>query len=336
MLEGLPALRAGRRAAVDRDRSLERGPLGRDRPRVVARVGLLLVGRVVLLVDADQAEPGQRREDRGARADHDRRLAGSDPLALVTALCVGQRRVQDGHPVAEPRAKAPHGLRRERDLGDEDDHAQPAAQRLAGRLEVDLGLPAAGGAVEQEMASFVEGAPQALQRTLLRLRERARLRFARQGVPLGRLRKLLAPLPLRRRDEREGTTGRRAVVVREPQSQLDERRGQRLDDALDRRGLDPVRRRVLELDHDPALASAAEPDRDDVSAHDVLGHLVRERPRERTRRHERVDRGVVRHAPQASGTARHASLSRRPAEPGSAGRERVAGQGSEIRLRRLR
>ena len=160
VLEGLPALRAGRRAAVDRDRSLERRPLGRDRPRVVARVGLLLVGRVVLLVDADQAEPGQRREDRGARADHDRRLAGGDPLALVTALCVGQRRVQDRHPVAEPRAKAAHGLRRERDLGDEDDHAEPAAQRLAGRLEVDLGLPAPGGAVEQEMASFVEGAPQ--------------------------------------------------------------------------------------------------------------------------------------------------------------------------------
>ena len=68
-LEPLPALRPRRRAPVDRDRTLERGPLRRDRAGVVARVGLLLVGGVVLLVDADQAEARHRREDGRACSD---------------------------------------------------------------------------------------------------------------------------------------------------------------------------------------------------------------------------------------------------------------------------
>ena len=74
-LQPLPALRPRRRAAVDGDRALERGALRGDGARVVARVGLLLVGGVVLLVDADQPERGNRGEDRGAGADDDRRLA---------------------------------------------------------------------------------------------------------------------------------------------------------------------------------------------------------------------------------------------------------------------
>ena len=105
-LEPLPALRPRRRAAVERDSPFERSPLGRDRARVVARIGLLLVRRVVLLVDADQADAVHRREDRRARADDDTRLAGRDPFALVAALCVGQPRVQDRDRVAETRAEA--------------------------------------------------------------------------------------------------------------------------------------------------------------------------------------------------------------------------------------
>ena len=272
--------------------------------------------------------------------------------------------MQDRHAVAEACPEAAHGLRCERDLGHEDDHAEVAVERRRRGLQVDLGLPAAGGAVEEEMAAaLVVRAPEPGERTLLRGRQRLRLRLAFQSVPLGRLRQHLAARALRRGDERERAAGRRAVVVRDPERELDERSGQRLDDALDRDGLDPRRGRVLEIDHNPSLTSPAEPDRDDVPAYDILGHLVRERACQSTRRHERIDRGVVRHAPQASGTARHASRfpdvslsvrmrvgqclshgplgralsgARRPAEPGSAGRERVAGQGSEIRLRRLR
>ena len=77
-LERLPALRPRRRRPEDGDRALERRALRRHRARVVARVRLLLVRRVVLLVDADDAERRHRREHRRARADDDRRLARGD------------------------------------------------------------------------------------------------------------------------------------------------------------------------------------------------------------------------------------------------------------------
>ena len=142
-LEPLPALRPRRRAPVDGDGTLERGPLRRDRARVVARVGLLLVGGVVLLVDADQAEARHRREDGRARSDDHRRLARDDPLALVAPLGLGQPRVEHGDPVAEASLEAPERLRRERDLGDEHDRAPASLERGGARLEIDLGLAAA-------------------------------------------------------------------------------------------------------------------------------------------------------------------------------------------------
>ena len=53
---------------------------------VVARRLFLLVGAVVLLVDDDQAEVGERGEDRRARADAHAGLAAAHPPPLVVAL----------------------------------------------------------------------------------------------------------------------------------------------------------------------------------------------------------------------------------------------------------
>ena len=195
----------------------------------------------MLLVDADQAEPRQRGEDRRARTDHDRRVPRGDALALVAPLRLAERRVEDRHAVAEACPEAADRLWRERDLGDEDDHAEVAGERLGRGLQVDLGLPAAGRAVEQEVAAaLVVRAPEPGQRTLLGGGQRLRLRLASQGVAFGGLRQLLAARALRRGDERERPARRRAVVVREPERELDERRGQRLDDALDRSSLDAL------------------------------------------------------------------------------------------------
>ncbi len=82
----------------------------------------------MLLVDADQAEPRHRREDRGAGADDDGCLAGDDPLALVAPLGVGQPGVQDGDAIAEAGLEAAERLRRQRDLGDEHDRAAARAR----------------------------------------------------------------------------------------------------------------------------------------------------------------------------------------------------------------
>jgi hypothetical protein len=122
----------------------------------------------VLLVDADDAEHRHRREDGGAGADHDRRLAGGDPLALVTPLGLGQRRVQDGDAVAEAEPEAAERLRRQRDLRHEHDRAAAPRERRFAGADVHLGLAAPRRAVEQEVpAARLEQLRDARERALL-------------------------------------------------------------------------------------------------------------------------------------------------------------------------
>ncbi len=110
-LEQGEALRTGSRAAVHGHGTLESGALRCDGPRVVARIGLLLVRGVVLLVDDHEPEVAHRREDRRARTDDDPRLPPRDPVALVATLRLPEGRVQDRDGIAEALPKAPHGLR---------------------------------------------------------------------------------------------------------------------------------------------------------------------------------------------------------------------------------
>src|SRR2546430_2807314 len=139
----------------------------------------------MLLVDADQAEPGHRREDRRARADDDRRLAGRDPFPLVAPLRVRQGRVEERDAVAEAGAEPPQRLRRERDLRHEHDRPEPALERHGARLEVDLCLAAAGRAVEEDVAALaaVEERRDPLERAPLRVAQALRLRPAPQPPP---------------------------------------------------------------------------------------------------------------------------------------------------------
>ena len=93
------------------------GPPAGDLAGVVARVALLLVGGVVLLVDHDQAEIGDRSEDGRARPDADPRLAGAQAAPLVVAGAGGHPGVEQRDRVAEAAPEAVHRLRRQRDLG---------------------------------------------------------------------------------------------------------------------------------------------------------------------------------------------------------------------------
>ena len=146
------ALRPRRGAAGEQQRALELRPPLRDHARVVAGVALLLVGRVVLLVDDDQPEVLERREHRRARADAHARLAPAHPPPLVVALALRQLGVHDRDGVAEALDEAPRGLRSQRDLGHEHDRRLAALERRGHRAQVDLGLAAAGHAVEQQGA----------------------------------------------------------------------------------------------------------------------------------------------------------------------------------------
>ena len=203
--EPRPALGSRGGGPVDGNRAFERRALRRDRARVVPRVGLLLEGRVVLLVDDDQPDPAHAREDRRASPDDDPRLASGDAVALVAALRVAERRVEDRDDVSEPLPEAPDGLRRERDLGDEDDRPQAALERRGAGLEVDLGLAAAGRPLEEDVLAdpLVERGDDPLDGRPLVGGERRRLRLARERLPDGRRRPLAARLPARRGDELE-------------------------------------------------------------------------------------------------------------------------------------
>jgi hypothetical protein len=107
----------------------------------------------VLLVDHDQAEVGHGGEDGRARPDGDPRLAGAQPPPFVVALALAERRVQQRHGVAEAGLEAGDGLRRERDLRDEHDHAAAGGERVGTRPQVDLGLARSGDAVQEVRAA---------------------------------------------------------------------------------------------------------------------------------------------------------------------------------------
>ncbi len=123
---------------------------------MVAEAFLLLVGAVVFLVDDDQPSLRQRREYRRAGAqDHPRTArAGAQPGARTVAL--GQVRMQhlDDHP--EPLAQAPHGLRRQADLRYQQQRLFALRQYLLDQCQINLGLAAAGNAIEQERLVLAE------------------------------------------------------------------------------------------------------------------------------------------------------------------------------------
>ena len=118
------------------DGAAEFGAVDRHVAPVVARRLVLLVGRLVLLVDDDEAQVAHRREDGRAGADHHPRLAGGQRQPAVEPLALAEVAVPDDDLVVggdglQASVQARHGLGRERDLGHEVDHAAARGQRLA-------------------------------------------------------------------------------------------------------------------------------------------------------------------------------------------------------------
>ena len=168
-LELQPALRPRCRRPEDERGTRRGGAAAGNLARVVAGVALLFVARVVLFVDDDQSQAGDRGEDGRTRADAHARLSVSQAMPLVAALPGRQPGVQHGDAIAESRLKAGHGLWRHPDLGHQDDHPAAPRERLLGGGEVDLGLPRAGDAVKQELGALrVEAGDDPVGRRALR------------------------------------------------------------------------------------------------------------------------------------------------------------------------
>ena len=105
---------------------------------------------VVLLVDHNKPEVRLGREERAARADHDVVVAAPDAVPLVEALARGEAAVEHRDAPREPGREAFDGLVGEGDLRHQRDGPPAEAAALVHGIEVDLGLAAAGHALEEE------------------------------------------------------------------------------------------------------------------------------------------------------------------------------------------
>ena len=138
------------RGAEDHGRSLELAAHDRHVPRRVARRLRLLVARLVFLVDDDEPEVPERREECRPRPYRDLHLAVVDPVPLVEPFPVRQAAVQDAEFVAEPGPEAAHGLRRQRNLRHQHDRGLPECKRHRDGLKVHLGFSGVGHAEQQQ------------------------------------------------------------------------------------------------------------------------------------------------------------------------------------------
>ena len=142
----------------------------------------------MLFVDHDQLQVRQRGQHRQPRAEHDRRAPQVRRQPVQRALAFGQAAVQGRHQHAgKARAHAGFQLRRQVDLGHQDQDLRRLAarrrprQHARGGMQVDLGLAAAGDAIQQAGRETV-GAGDGVGRRLLR-----RIQCGRVGSRRGSL-----------------------------------------------------------------------------------------------------------------------------------------------------
>ena len=163
-LVGLPPAfeRRRRRAEHDRNGELLRA-VDREIAGGVAQAFLLLVSGIVLLVDDDQRQLRQRREDREPRAEHDPRAAGMRGEPVAHAFAFRETAVHRDDRVfgkrGEARAERGFELRRQVDLRHQHERLgiRPRVEQTGERVQIDLGLAAARHAVQQERRETPRG-----------------------------------------------------------------------------------------------------------------------------------------------------------------------------------
>jgi len=148
----LPRLQRRRRRAEHTGRTKDRSAHDRDIAAVVHRRLTLFEGRLVLLVDHDEPEVGQRGEDRGTRTDDDAGLAERHRHPGVETFAGGEVAMPDhdlGAEVGEAGTETTDRLGRQRDLGNQEDRGAALGDDLADQGDVDLGLPRARDPMQQ-------------------------------------------------------------------------------------------------------------------------------------------------------------------------------------------
>ena len=145
--------------AEQRDRAFEARAVDGGVAPVVARRFFLLVAGFLLFVDDDEAEIFERRENRGARAHNDARLAVANAPPFAGAFDIREAAVQNGDNRAEARADQPAEPERERDFRNQDDRGFSARKRRFDRAQIDFRFAAARDAVKQAGRKFARHNP---------------------------------------------------------------------------------------------------------------------------------------------------------------------------------
>jgi hypothetical protein len=118
------------------------------------RAVFLLIGRVMLLIDDDQAEIGIGQEQRRARADHHLGLARRHRRPGARAFARRQLRMPFRRRRAEACAEAVERLRGERDLRHQNQRLPAALEIFRHRLVIDFRLARPCDAVDQRDGKF--------------------------------------------------------------------------------------------------------------------------------------------------------------------------------------
>ena len=108
----------------------------------------LLVTGFVFFINDDKAQISKRGKDGRTRANHHRRLSAVNAQPFINPLFPGKPAVQDRDAPRKPRGKAFGELRRQPNLGNQDEACLPARERVLGGLNVNLRFAAAGDAVQ--------------------------------------------------------------------------------------------------------------------------------------------------------------------------------------------
>ena len=100
-----------------------------------------------------------RRENRGARADHDSRFAAAHAPPFAGALGISERAVKHGDSFAETRAADAADLKSERDFGNEHDGGTILRERRGDGAQINFGFAAASDAAKKPDCEFAARDP---------------------------------------------------------------------------------------------------------------------------------------------------------------------------------
>ena len=156
-LRPMPSGEVGRGAAQNQRRPANLRQMLGGGARVIMRLAhprRLFVTGVMLLVQHNQAEIPHGREQRRARPDDHGQLAGAGSAPGVIALAGGQAAMHERGAARKALGDAADRLRRQRDLGHEQDGALALLQCFGDGAQVNFGFAAAGNAVQQETRRF--------------------------------------------------------------------------------------------------------------------------------------------------------------------------------------